>query len=251
MVQPNFTPQPAPPKKGLPVIAWIGIGCLALVVIGGIAVVGLGMFAAKKAKDFAHEMEANPAKTTAEMIVRMNPELELVASDESAGTITIRQKKTGKVATFKYADLEKGRFTFEGEDGRVEINTGADGEGVTVKTDEGVARFGGSASAGNVPAWVPVHPEATQVDGSFATKTAGQETGAVSFTVPGGVDGVIAHYRTWMENNGFKVATSAMTEGTGLLVGQNQAQGRNLNVTCAPGDDGGTRVAIQYTSTSR
>ena len=249
MTQPSLPPQSAP-KKGLPVIAWIGIGCGAIVFVGVVGFVVLGMFAAKKARDFARDMEANPAKTAAETFVRFNPELELVSSDESAGTITIREKKTGKVATFKYSDLEKGRLVFESAEGRVEIGAEQGGGGMTVKSDQGEIRFGASASAKDVPSWVPLHPEATQIEGTFATKSAEGETGAVSFTVPGNPESVTSYYRSWMDDNDFEVTTGALGNAQmGILVGTDRGSGRTLNVACVPGDDGGTRVTIQYSST--
>jgi uncharacterized protein YneF (UPF0154 family) len=164
MNQPTTVPRPTK-KKGIPVIAWIGIGCGAIIVIGVAAFLVIGMFVAHKAKDFAKEMEANPAKVAAEMIVKLNPELEIVKSDESAGTITIREKKTGKVATFNYEAIKEGKLVFETEEGKVEINAQRnEGEGgVTVTSDEGEVRLGASLSAADLPAWVPLYPGAEDV----------------------------------------------------------------------------------------
>jgi hypothetical protein len=249
MAQPNFTPRPAP-KKGLPVVAWIGIGCVGIVIVGIVAVVIVGTFAAKKARDFAAEAEANPTKVAAETFVRLNPEIELVASDGAAGTITVRDKKTGKVATFNYSDVEKGRLTFETEGSRVEFNADQGPGGMTVKTDKGETHFGASASAANVPDWVPLHPDATRIEGAFATHTAAQQAGAVSFTVPGDVDSVTQYYRSWMAEKGYEVNTTVMSSGQGqssLLVGQNRTSGRTISVTATPEKDG-SRVAVQYSS---
>jgi hypothetical protein len=111
-------------------------------------------------------------------------------------------------------------------------------------------RFGASASAANVPDWVPLHPDATRVEGAFATQTAEQQAGAVSFTVPGNVDSVTQYYHSWMEENGYEVSTTAMNAGQGqsaLVIGQNRASGRTVSVTSTPEGDG-SRVAIQYSS---
>ncbi len=35
----------------------------------------------------------------------------------------------------------------------------------------------------------------------------------------------------------------------GILAGTERGSGRTLNVACVPGDDGSTRVTIQYSST--
>jgi hypothetical protein len=251
MAQANYAPRPQA-KKGIPVIAWIGIGCGAILIVGFVSFVVLGMFAAKKARDFAQEMKANPAKTTAETLVRLNPELELVESNESAGTITIREKKSGKIVTVKYEDLEKGRLVFESKEGKVEINAEGDSGVIKMKTDKGEMQFGSSASASDVPAWVPIHPNAAQVQGSYTASTNEGKSGIVTFTAPDDVDGLLEYYRSWMSNNGFEVTTNVASSSggrTGIVIGRNQGAGRTLSVTLTPDTDGSSRVAIQYTST--
>ena len=97
------------PKKGLSPLAWIGIGCGGLLLIGILVVSVGGYFAAKTVSDFVGD---NPAADAAEAIVRINPELELVESDREAGTITIREKSTGKEVTVNYSQLERGELVF-------------------------------------------------------------------------------------------------------------------------------------------
>ena len=85
----------APAKKGLPVWAWVGIGCGALVVVVLIVVTVAGFLVANKVKDVAADFEKNPAMATARMIVKLNPDLEEVSTDDEEGTITVRNTKTG------------------------------------------------------------------------------------------------------------------------------------------------------------
>ena len=61
--QPAATPPPPAPakKKGLPPLAWVGIGCGALVVIALIVFAVGSWLVAKKVRDVAGEFEANPA----------------------------------------------------------------------------------------------------------------------------------------------------------------------------------------------
>ena len=94
-------------KKGLPVLAWIAIGCGGIVVLGGIAFTLIGWLAVSKMKDVASDFEDNPTRAAAELMVRMNPELEMVESDEDAGTLTVREKSSGKVITFNYEDIKE------------------------------------------------------------------------------------------------------------------------------------------------
>ena len=41
------------------------------------------------------DLQDNPLKTGAELAVRMNPELELISTDDEAGTITFRNHPHG------------------------------------------------------------------------------------------------------------------------------------------------------------
>ena len=94
----------APAKKGLPVWAWIGIGCGALSILVLVVLMVGGFFVARKVQDVAADFEENPAMATARMIVKLNPELEEVATDEEAGTITVRNRKTGEVITVNFEE---------------------------------------------------------------------------------------------------------------------------------------------------
>ena len=96
MTEPQ-TPPPPPPAPPTPpaekksgALKWVLIGCLAIILIGALLFGACSLFVAKKAKDFAGEMSDNPAMAAAEMIVRVNPEIELVSKDEMAQTLTIR-----------------------------------------------------------------------------------------------------------------------------------------------------------------
>ncbi len=67
-----------------------------------------------KLSDFAKEMESNPdaaAVRAAELVLRLNPDVDVLSSDPAAGTITVREKKTGKEVTFDLEDIKAGKFS--------------------------------------------------------------------------------------------------------------------------------------------
>ncbi|MEP2775202.1 MAG: hypothetical protein ABJQ29_02110 [Luteolibacter sp.] len=136
-------------KKGLPAIAWVGIGCLGIVVIGGIIAIVGGMFLWGKVSD----MLDHPEKTAAEMVVKMNPDLETVSQNEEAGEMTLRTKD-GKEMTLSYKDISEGRLEM------------TDSEGNKTRI--------GSADLSQVPSWVP---RAADLTDSFSTfhSTSGRE----------------------------------------------------------------------------
>ncbi|MGD9253716.1 MAG: hypothetical protein PVG92_07260, partial [Holophagae bacterium] len=158
---------PAPPqqpaKKGLPVWAWIGIGCGALIVLAMIVTMAGGFFIANKAKKFAAEIEDDPqaaAMAAAKMIVKLNPEFEEVSSDKEAGTITIRNKATGEVITVNLEDIQEGKLSFTGDEGEVNIDASQldDTGSLRVTGEDGEVIFSSGEATQAVPDWLPLYP---------------------------------------------------------------------------------------------
>src|SRR5689334_16038358 len=79
---PPSYPPPAP-KKGMGPLAWIGIGCGVILVIGVIAMFAVGFFVKRQVDKF----EDNPAMAAATLAVKLNPDLELVSSDAEKNKI--------------------------------------------------------------------------------------------------------------------------------------------------------------------
>ncbi len=149
----------APPqqKKTMPAIAKVGIGCGILVVIGVIFMVFLVGWCQRSVGDFMRDFVENPERTTAELIIRANPETELVGTDDEAGTITFRDA-SGKERTVYWADIAEGRLTITDEEGN-EIHLG-----LTDMED--------------VPGWVPRLPETSSESGSHHRVEQGEVSGS-------------------------------------------------------------------------
>src|SRR5258706_1289977 len=117
--QPCYPGQPGYPGQGAQPPApksktWMYVlgGCGVVLLIGVIAVAIFVYFVYKK----ADEVAKNPAMATAKMMVAMNPDLETVSTDEGKGTITVRDKKSGKVVTMNFDDVKNGKFSIKGDD---------------------------------------------------------------------------------------------------------------------------------------
>jgi hypothetical protein len=155
---PPSAPAPAPEKKeGMPVLAWVGIGCgtiLVLVVILMALLVG-------KCKRWAEEVQKNPEKAAAEMVVKFNPDLDMVSQDDAAGQMTIRNNKTGETVTLDYNDIAEGRLTMTGPDGTV-------------------AQVG-AGSTERAPAWVPRLAAAESASSVFHKESDTEVSGVLSF----------------------------------------------------------------------
>jgi len=244
----NGAPQGAPPqgRKGLPVLAWVAIGCGGMVVLAGIAFMVLGWFAVGKMKDVASDFEDNPTKAAAELVVRMNPDLEVVGSDDDDGTITVREKSSGKVVTLNYEDIEEGRISFESEEGRVEITGQAQGgEGaMTITTDEGETRIGGG---GEVPDWIPAHPATTTRQSLLHSTGPSGETGQAAFTVDADAGDVAAFYKTELEDAGYTVSVTTYSSDDGSVSVVNGQQAGGSIIASVTEKEGRAEVAVQYT----
>src|SRR4028119_1932331 len=116
------SPHPPPPPPGAPLsragicpLSCVGIGAGPILLLGILAVGVGGYIFKKKVVDPATE---NPTMAAAEMIVRMNPDLELVSTDRENGTLTVKNKKDGEVVTLNASDIENGNFSIETDEGK-------------------------------------------------------------------------------------------------------------------------------------
>src|SRR5262249_37014744 len=157
--------QPMPvQKKGMPVWAWLAIGCVGLVVVGFVIVGGVLWWGAHKVKSVAEEYAAHPEQAIVKGLAAMDADTEVVSSDAATGKVTLKNKKTGEVITVDMADIKAGKINFQTKDGTVKTDLGAMQQGGQIKVEatdangkSGTATFGGGAK---VPDWVPGYPGA-------------------------------------------------------------------------------------------
>jgi hypothetical protein len=247
----SYQPAPPPPKKGLSPLAWIGIGCGALAVLAAIGffiMLAAGGWFLKKQAD---KLEKNPALTTAEWIVRANPDLEVVSTDEDEGTLTIRNTKTGETVTMNAKDVSEGRIEFKTKDGTAVFD--ASGKDGTIKvTDEkgsqvATLQAGGGAPQ-NLPSWLPVYPGGT-VQGTFDTNSAEGRSASFTLSTPDPGDKVLSFYESQLKEAGLKVdstITSSTAEGKGgILTASGENPRREVSVLVGA-SEGKTTAAITF-----
>jgi len=227
--------EPAVAKKGMSPWAWVAIGCGALILVGALVSVAVGLFVYKKASDVAADFKDNPALAAARFVVKANPDLEEVEVDEKAGTITVRQRSTGEVVTVSFDELQEGRLTFSTDEGEVTIQ--GDGESgtlnVTGSNEEGSFNLrAGAVDIAEIPEWVPRYPGG-EVGGTYLMAQAGSANGGYQVTTSDPVDVVLEHFRKELKDQGFEVRVSTIS-------GDDQLQGGTLNAS-HDGGEGGTR----------
>jgi hypothetical protein len=247
-------PVQPPAKKKFSPLAWILVGCFVILLLGALATFTCTAFVAKKVKDVAEDMSENPAMAAAEMIVRVNPDLELVEKDEEDQTLTIRNKKTGETVTFDLEDVAEGRLKWETDGQEVVIDAQASGEegGLITVTDESgeekTLRIG-SGSADKVPSWVPIFPG---VDAETAFLMTGGDSvqGTLSFETPESPEAVAEYYRDSLEQLGFEVETSSFSsddvESRMLSASDGASRTVYVNITAEGG--AATNVGLNFSS---
>lgn len=233
-----YTPQPpVGPKKTSPWV-WVGLGCL--VILLGFA--GFCAYGFYKVKQFAE----NPEKLV-ELAMKGNPDIEKVSSDKDAGTVTFRDKKTGKEFTLNFEDIKNGKFSMEGDDGS-KVNFG-DGK-VEVTDEKGqTTTIAGGTGTSNLPEWLPAYPGATAISSFSAT---GANGGAVTmFESTDSADEALAFYEEKLKDAGFTVEKNAyqvnnQTAG-GTVTGKDGGDKGEVNVLV--GAQGGkTSITVTHST---
>lgn len=249
-----LTPEAAP-KKGMSTFVKVLLGCGVLLLLGiGSCVVVSGYFLKKgvgKLSDFAKEMESNPDAAVvraAELALRLNPEVDVVSSDPAAGTITVREKKTGKVVTFNLEDIKAGKFSIEadGEKANIDIDaTEENGGQMKVVTDQGTAVFG--AGGQKAPDWIPSYPGG-RTEGLASIEAKGEKTGTFTVRTADSPDTVLAFYETKLKEAGFEVQKASLNFNgapSGTLSATADGEKRQLSITAAA-QDGETQALVTY-----
>ena len=245
-VAPQVPPSDAPPKKGIPPLAWVAIGCGGLLVIAcGVFVLG-GFFIFHKAKSFA----AHPETFITRMITAGNPDLEVITVDEGAKTVTIRNKKTGEVLTINLEDAKQGKIVFKGDKGQnAVVETTGEGQtaGIRVNSDKGSFTFGqGAGSAAQVPSWIPVWPGA-KIQSTFTGNEAEKSSGMYQFNAEADAARTLELFEAAFKKSGFSVSKSTynLESGQGGGIVTAKSGGREANVTVTR-QENKTVVAVVY-----
>jgi len=248
-VQSPPPPGAAQPKKGMGPLAWIGIGCGVIILIG-IIVMGAGAYLFKT--KVVDPLQKNPGMVVARGIIAANPDLELVSADDNSQTITVHNKKTNETLTMSLDDVKNGRFKFSSAGkGTGSIDIGQQGISVKTQDEKGqVSTFvAGAGAPKDMPAWLPAYPGAT-VEGGFASKSAEGSTQTFGVTTTDAVDKVLAFYQDQLKNNGLTVLqpTTVAVGGqtsTGTLIADSPDRKRHVQVFVQTAGDK-TKAAVTY-----
>lgn len=245
---PPAAPGAPPVKKGMSPIAWIGIGCVVILILCGIAFGIMGYFA-KRALD---KVAKNPAMATAELMVRANPDLELVNADEEHNSLTIKNKKTGETMTINADDMKNGKWSVKTDKGTATFDASS-GQGLNVQsTDEKGQKssmtWGGSGGPQNLPSWLPTYPGGT-VQGTYDTTNAEGRSAAFTVTTKDDASKMLDYYEAQLKSAGFKPEkTTYNTNGQtgGSVTGKSEDGKREASMLVSTAPDG-THAVVTFT----
>jgi hypothetical protein len=241
---------PAPERKGLHPLAWVGIGCGAILVIVVIAMLIGGFFLARTVKNVAEDFEDNPGLAAARFVVKASPELEEVEVDEGAGTMTIRNTKTGEIITVNFDDIKEGRFSWTADGEEVSIDV-SEAESGTVKIEssdgDGFQLTTGDAVGGEIPDWVPVYP-GTEPKNRGSMKTNEMVSGNYTTTTDDDVEKVLEYFRETLKSAGYEISVNTYSSdgaGGGMINGSLSSEGKTVVVIIGQ-DDGATGITVTH-----
>jgi hypothetical protein len=234
MAQPGMMPPPVGPRKTSPLV-WILVVVLGIFLLGFIGVVGTGFFVAHKLHQAGIDSDSirrNPAAVAARLAALANNQVDVVNEDDNAGTITLRDKKTGKTVTMSFDQAKGGKFSFSAE--------GDDGKTATME-------FGGS---GKLPSWVPSYPGSTpqfNVSAHGDGSNGQGEGGNFTFTTDDPAARVLQFYQEKAKDLGMKVNMNTTAGDAGMVIASDDNSHKSL--TAIVGVDGGkTTVNVTYGS---
>lgn len=121
---PAPTPVPAKKSNTLVIVLCVILGLFLLILA---SCVGTCIYVGKKAKDYSEASEKHPQVAALALAVAVTPGVEVVSKDLEAGTIVLRNKKTGEVVNLDAKDFSQEKVA-------AVIEQMIQGKGVNVKT---------------------------------------------------------------------------------------------------------------------
>jgi hypothetical protein len=189
------------------------------------------MHKAKQAGFDTALLKKNPAYAAAKMAITLNPDIETVKDDDSNGIITVREKKTGKLMTFKF-DADKKTMVITDENGKeATVKVSGDGEkgALEVQSSDGTVKFG-AASSNQMPSWVPVYPGSSP-QGTFSAQTKDGNQSTFTFKTKDAAAKVMSYYQDQLKAGGFTINMSTAGPQGGMVMAEDSGKTRSVMLT--------------------
>jgi hypothetical protein len=254
---PNFPPNPPPsfpnaqaplpPAKKSNVLVWI-LGGVVVVALGFTAMCGIGgyllMHKAKQAGFDSSLMSKNPGYAAAKMVATLNKDVDVISSDDSTGTIQVRDKKTGQTTTLRFDAATRRMVVTDGEGKQSTVSITGDGDktALNIQSADGTAKF--SAGDSQMPAWVPVYPGSTP-KGTYSAQNNGGSQSAFGFMTTDPPAKVIAYYQDQLKSSGFTITGNFTSPAGGLVTGENGKRTLTITVNASGSETSASLIAVE------
>jgi len=239
-------PPPLPPAKKSNVLMWVLIGIGGFVVFCVLAA-GVGSYflyrTVKNAGFDTELMRTNPGLALTKLATTLHPDFDVVTTNERAGTITMREKSTGKVMTMKWdpANSSLVMLADDGQEVKITANGTGDNSEVKISGSSGEMKFSAKGS-GTGPSWVPVYPGSTPA-GIASVEVADAYQSTSTFKTKDPPSKVIPYFQAELFTKGFMVNRVVVNGEGGLLTAQDDAKKRTMTLI-ASSAEGETEVSI-------
>jgi len=223
------------------------VGLVFLMIIAG---AGLGFFLMHKAKKEGLDPELirkNRSLAMAEMEVIKNPDVQMISSNDSAGTMVIRDRKTGKKTTLKF-DSEK-KMMVAVEDHGKPSETMVDANATAVAVTDGNAAVKVGSDASNLPSWLPVYPGAAPQNTASVNEN-GKQAGTYVFVSQDSAGKVLGYYSDQLTAANMKLTRTASSGDSDAITATQDDNGRTIVITASSKSDG-THVSVTYEEKAR
>ena len=232
------SPGPIPPadpgaRRTSPIV-WVLVAILGVAFLGALAVGGLSMFVVHKAREAGISSDLwqrNPAAATARALALANRDIEIVSEDDGSGTVTVRDRSTGKTSTWNLDQARRGRIRITAEDG--------DGKNATVN-------IGGDGTH-KLPSWVPSYPGVEGHDFAITGSGSDGAGGTFSFSTSDSPAEVLSFYQDQIKTLRMQTQVNAATPQGGMITATDDTRDRTLNIVVGHGS-GKTSVNVTYAS---
>ena len=222
------TPSAVPAKRRTSPLVWVLVILVGIFGIGALGVVGVGAFVFHKARQAGVDSElwrTNPGLAVGKMAEAFNRNLEVVRTNERDGTVTLRDRHTGKQFSINIDSARRGSFSLRAEE---------DGKEATVE-------IGGDVK---LPAWVPHYP-GSHPEGVLSAKgnsdSGAGEAGVFTFKTPDSREKVTEFYTEKARDMGLQLHAAAF----GTVIAGSEDHGDFLKIVAVEESEQ-TKVTVAY-----
>lgn len=199
-------------------------GVLFLVLLGVAAAVALSWRAVGNA---VGDFESSPVRAAAMRTVRESKEVDLVSTDDAAGRMTVRNRKTGAEVMVSFEEAAKGEFPD------------------TQTSNSAPVGVAGQSEDATPPTWVPTYPGARQHGAGMKVEKLDSIAGAYTARSPDSPAKVKAFFEETLKGGGFELE-STVTDGKGSAMVSGKAGGNRTLLVLINADEADTSLVVNY-----